>query len=78
MSTLLVLAAVGNLGRKGTIMVVHHTDCGLARVEGGDQEIRSALMKKLSEDGLLERPGEGDLKQIGIDLDGMTFGSFAM
>lgn len=30
MSTLLVLSAVGNAGKKGTVVVIHHTDCGLA------------------------------------------------
>jgi carbonic anhydrase len=29
LSTFYVLSAVGNLGKKGTIMVVGHTDCGL-------------------------------------------------
>lgn len=41
MSTLLVLAAVGNNGKKGVIMVVHHTDCGLVHV--GDVEIAGVL-----------------------------------
>lgn len=42
MNTLLVLSAVGNHGKKGVIMVVHHTDCGLAHVEG-DEEIAIVL-----------------------------------
>jgi carbonic anhydrase len=42
MSSLLVLSAVGNLGKKGVIMVLHHTDCGLASIT--DQQIRDALI----------------------------------
>jgi carbonic anhydrase len=41
MSSLLVLAAVGNNGKKGVIMVVHHTDCGLAHIT--DAEIAGIL-----------------------------------
>jgi carbonic anhydrase len=61
MSTLLVLSAVGNLGKKGTIMVVHHTDCGLQTTT--DEEIREVLGKAVSADGR------------GL-LDGVKFGSF--
>jgi carbonic anhydrase len=61
MSTLLVLSAVGNLGKKGVIMVVHHTDCGLQTAS--DWEIREALGKGVGEDG----------KEI---LEGVKFGSF--
>ena len=39
--SLLVLSAVGNNGAKGTIMVVHHTDCGL--VHHSDVEICEIL-----------------------------------
>ena len=53
MSTLLVLSAVGNLGKKGVIMVVHHTDCGLQTAS--DEEIRKVL-----EEGV-EEPGKGGL-----------------
>lgn len=35
LSTLLVLSAVGNQGKKGVIMVVHHTDCGLMHTTNG-------------------------------------------
>jgi carbonic anhydrase len=45
MSTLLVLSAVGNLGKKGTIMVVHHTDCGLQTAS--DDDIRASLEKSV-------------------------------
>ena len=41
MSTLCVLAAVGNQGYKGTILVVHHTDCGLASVT--DEGVRECM-----------------------------------
>jgi len=43
LNTLLVLSAVGNRGKKGVIMVVHHTDCGLQSVN--DVEIRELLSK---------------------------------
>ncbi|KAF8848872.1 hypothetical protein BDZ45DRAFT_543713, partial [Acephala macrosclerotiorum] len=42
MSTLLVLSAVGNAGKKGTIIVIHHSDCGLATVS--DHDIRKTLL----------------------------------
>jgi len=61
MSTLLVLSAVGNLGKKGAIMVVHHTDCGLQTASDG--EIREALGEGVGEEG----------KEI---LKGVKFGSF--
>jgi carbonic anhydrase len=61
MSTLLVLSAVGNRGKKGTIMVVHHTDCGLQTTS--DEEIREVLGKEVT--------GEG--KEV---LEGVKFGSF--
>ncbi len=61
MSTLLVLSAVGNLGKKGVIMVVHHTDCGLQTAS--DEEIREVLGKGVGEEG----------KKI---LEGVKFGSF--
>jgi len=41
LGTLLVLAAVGNQGQKGTIMVIHHTDCGLATAD--DEDIRRCM-----------------------------------
>lgn len=61
MSTLLVLAAVGNLGTKGTIVVVHHTDCGLQTTSDG--EIREVLGRGVGAEG----------RQL---LDGVMFGSF--
>jgi carbonic anhydrase len=61
MSSLLVLSAVGNLGKKGAIMVVHHTDCGLQTASDG--EIREALGDGVGEEG----------KEI---LKGVKFGSF--
>ena len=61
MSTLLVLSAVGNLGKKGVIMVVHHTDCGLQTAS--DDEIRSVLGEGVGMEG----------KEV---LDGAVFGSF--
>lgn len=42
MSTLLVLSAVGNAGKKGTIVVIHHSDCGLATAS--DHDIRKTLV----------------------------------
>ncbi|KAH8658689.1 hypothetical protein BGZ60DRAFT_124537 [Tricladium varicosporioides] len=63
LSTLLVLSAVGNLGKKGTIIVVHHTDCGLASVRN-DDEIRRILRA-----GLESGDGEEEI------LDKMMFGS---
>ena len=74
MSTLLVLSAVGNLGKKGVIMVVHHTDCGLqtASVE----EIRKALGEGIEEQGKevlekevfgsFERPEDSVKEDVGI------------
>jgi carbonic anhydrase len=61
MSTLLVLSAVGNLGKKGAIMVVHHTDCGLQTAN--DEEIRTVL-------------GDGIGKGGKESLEGTLFGSF--
>lgn len=61
MSTLLVLSAVGNLGKKGVIMVVHHTDCGLQTAN--DDDIRKAL-------------GEGIGEEERGPLKGAVFGSF--
>lgn len=61
MSTLLVLSAVGNLGKKGVIMVVHHTDCGLQTAN--DEDIRKALGEGIGEEG----------KEV---LKGTVFGSF--
>jgi len=60
MSSLLVLSAVGNLGKKGAIMVVHHTDCGLETAS--DEDIRKALGEGVGEEG----------KEI---LKGVKFGS---
>ncbi|EPE27604.1 beta-carbonic anhydrase, cab [Glarea lozoyensis ATCC 20868] len=48
LSTLYVLSAVGNLGKKGTIMVVGHTDCGLQSTT--DVEIRKVLLDSVRED----------------------------
>jgi carbonic anhydrase len=62
MSTLLVLSAVGNLGRKGVIMVVHHTDCGLQTAS--DEEIRKVLGEGIGEEG----------KAV---LEATTFGNFS-
>jgi len=45
LNTLLVLSAVGNAGRKGVIMVVHHTDCGLQSIS--DDEIKEVLKKSV-------------------------------
>lgn len=64
LSTLLVLSAVGNLGKKGTIIVVHHTDCGLASVKN-DDEIRTVLREGLGS-------GNGEVVKA---LDEMVFGS---
>lgn len=62
MSTLLVLSAVGNLGKKGVIAVIHHTDCGLTHTT--DAEIAAALA------GSVENAE-------GVAFDGMKFGSFS-
>ena len=61
MSTLLVLSAVGNLGKNGVIMVVHHTDCGLQTAD--EEEIRKVL--KSGVDGEAEKM-----------LEGVRFGAF--
>jgi carbonic anhydrase len=63
MSTLLVLAAVGNNGEKGVIMVVHHTDCGLQSID--DNGIRECLGKSV---------GAQDI-EVGRILEGVKFGS---
>ncbi|PMD24228.1 hypothetical protein NA56DRAFT_31250 [Hyaloscypha hepaticicola] len=74
MSTLLVLSAVGNLGKKGVIMVVHHTDCGLQTAS--DDDIRKALGEGIGEEGRevlkgtvfgsFVRPEESVKKDVGI------------
>jgi carbonic anhydrase len=61
MSTLLVLSAVGNGGRKGLIMIIHHTDCGLCYAT--DAEISESLKGCVDDEA--ERAA----------LDGMKFGS---
>ncbi|KAK0124415.1 hypothetical protein ONS95_009375 [Cadophora gregata] len=61
MSTLLVLSAVGNLGKKGVIMVVHHTDCGLQTAN--EDEIREALKGSVD-------------AEAGKLLDEVRFGAF--
>jgi carbonic anhydrase len=61
MSTLLVLSAVGNLGKKGVIMVVHHTDCGLQTAN--DEDIRKVLGEGIGAEG----------REV---LKGAVFGSF--
>jgi len=61
MSTLLVLSAVGNLGKKGVIMVVHHTDCGLQTAD--EEAIREALRGGVD-------------AEAGKILDGVRFGAF--
>ncbi|CZR54518.1 uncharacterized protein PAC_04402 [Phialocephala subalpina] len=48
MSTLLVLSAVGNAGKKGTILLIHHTDCGLATAS--DEEIKKTLLESVDEE----------------------------
>jgi carbonic anhydrase len=51
LNTLLVLSAVGNKGKKGVVMVVHHTDCGLQSIS--DDEIKEVLRKSVeSDDGV--------------------------
>ena len=64
MSTLLVLAAVGNNGEKGVIMVVHHTDCGMQSID--DNGIRECLGKSSGAHN----------KDVSGVLEGITFGSF--
>lgn len=61
LNTLLVLSAVGNAGKKGLIMVVHHTDCGLQSTS--DHEIREILRRNIENESKVEI------------LDEMTFGS---
>ncbi len=64
MSTLLVLAAVGNAGKKGVIMVVHHTDCGLQTAD--DEGIREALRESIG----------GGSEEVRNLLKGTKFGSY--
>ncbi|TVY60822.1 hypothetical protein LSUE1_G006395 [Lachnellula suecica] len=61
LNTLLVLSAVGNAGKKGVIIVVHHTDCGLQSIS--DDEIKAILMKDIE--------SESEMRDI-VD---MKFGS---
>lgn len=62
LNSLLVLSAVGNAGKKGVIMVVHHTDCGL---------------QSISDDGIKEILRENAGSEVGVEvLEGMKFGSF--
>jgi len=61
LNTLLVLTAVGNEGKKGLIIVIHHTDCGLTHIT--DEEIKDNLKKRVS--------GPEEVKEV----DGMVFGS---
>lgn len=49
LSTLYVLAAVGNEGKKGLIIVVHHTDCGLCHTS--DEDIKESLRRRLAGEG---------------------------
>ncbi|KAH6719885.1 carbonic anhydrase [Leptodontidium sp. MPI-SDFR-AT-0119] len=70
MSTLLVLSAVGNAGKKGVIMVVHHTDCGL---QTADEEAIRGVLRESVEGG-----GEGRWKDREVErvLEGVRFGAF--
>ncbi|TAQ85169.1 hypothetical protein B7494_g6508 [Chlorociboria aeruginascens] len=61
LSTLLVLALVGNGGERGCVIIVHHTDCGLQTVVEGD--IRAGVVGKA-------RGGEREM------LERMEFGAF--
>jgi len=72
LSTLLVLSAVGNGGKKGTIMVIHHTDCGLATLT--DEQMRRVLMQNkdfpadsddnsVFEEGVAPAGGKGVMKR---------------
>lgn len=63
LSTLYVLSAVGTEGKKGLIMVVHHTDCGLCHTT--DEEIKESLRKRAS--------GPEEEKEV----DAMVFGSIS-
>ncbi|RQM07163.1 hypothetical protein DH86_00000872 [Scytalidium sp. 3C] len=47
LSSLYVLTAVGTHGRTGTIMVIHHTDCGMCYLT--DEDIRESLRSRLPE-----------------------------
>lgn len=53
-------------------MVVHHSNCGLASVGGGDEEIREILIQSL---GNSEGADEGEISEARRVLDGMRFGS---
>ncbi|KUJ12734.1 uncharacterized protein LY89DRAFT_687695 [Mollisia scopiformis] len=64
MCSLLVLSAVGNAGKKGAIVVVHHTDCGLATAS--DEEIRSIVINNVA---------EGDRGEARALVKGLEFGS---
>ncbi|CAG8974372.1 hypothetical protein HYALB_00010623 [Hymenoscyphus albidus] len=67
LSTLLILSAVGNRGKKGSIMIIGHTDCGLQSV--GDGEIRRILAESI--EGV-----EGSHAESVVGLEGIEFGSF--
>jgi len=62
LNTLLILSAVGNEGKKGVIMIIHHTDCGLAHIT--DSEIATSLKNSVKSEAE---------KAV---LDDMIFGSF--
>jgi len=62
LSSLYVLTAVGSHGKTGTIMVIHHTDCGMYYLN--DEDIRQSLRSRLPE-------GSPELKEI----DSMSFGA---
>lgn len=61
LNTLYVLSAVGAEGKKGVIVVVHHTDCGLCHTT--DENIRESLRKRAGR--------EEEVREIGE----MSFGS---
>lgn len=67
MSTLLVLSAVGNAGKKGSIVVIHHTDCGLATAS--DEEIKKVLLGSVN---------HGDSGVVESIMREMKFGSIEM
>ncbi|PVH86928.1 hypothetical protein DL98DRAFT_582245 [Cadophora sp. DSE1049] len=81
MSTLLVLSAVGNLGKKGVIMVVHHTDCGLqtADEEGiravlrGGVDAEAGKMLDVVKFGAFGSPDESVKEDVGILKDSPFF-----
>jgi len=67
MNSLLILTAVGKEGRAGTIVVVHHTDCGIQSIT--DEGIRESLRRRAYTPADIKLVDESDYGCIGDPVE---------